>query len=95
MISAFDRILIEVADLDAAVADYEVLLGPCERLGDTARLPLHNVCIELRPNGKGPAHIQGLSLLDDDLSGPEPHSNPVGLARRLRSRHQELSLHLW
>ena len=71
MISAFDRILIAVADVDVAVADYEVLLGPCERLGDMARLPLHNVCIELHPDGQGPAHIQGLSLLDDDLSGPE------------------------
>lgn len=72
MITAFDRILIEVGDLDAAAADYELLLGPCERVGsDVARLYLHNVCIELRQDGKGPAHITGLSLQDDELAGPE------------------------
>jgi hypothetical protein len=70
MISAFDRILVAVPDLDAAVADYEVLLGPCQHVSGVARLPLQNVCIELRPSERGPAHIQGLSLLDDELSGP-------------------------
>ncbi len=71
MIRAFDRILIEVPDLDTALAECEVLLGPFQRLGDAARLSLHNVCIELRPNGKDPAQISGLSLLDDELPGPE------------------------
>ena len=68
MITGFDRILIDVPDLQAASADYSVLLGEFQAAPGICLLPLANVAIELR---EAPiienARIAGLSLVDDDL----------------------------
>ena len=71
MISAFDRIVIAVADLTAAAADYGVLLGgtfwpvpdgsgkPCAWLG------LKNVVIELRELQVENPTIVGIIFIDE------------------------------
>ena len=70
MIIGFDRILIDVPDVDAAVHEYSALLGPFQatEIEGRAQLPLSNVVIELRP---APiidcARIVGLVLIDDSM----------------------------
>ena len=68
MITAFDRIIIEVENIQSAVSQYSALLGPLEIYADCARLVLANICIELheKPSKTG-AQISGLALLDDEL----------------------------
>ena len=66
MITGFDRILIEVPDLDAALASYSLLLGAFATDARSALLPLANVAIEIRPNPTiGNARMVGLVLIDD------------------------------
>lgn len=69
MLTAFDRIFIDVPSLLDAVAEYSLLLGPAT--GETAaaaRWRLANVTVELREvAGLGAPRIHGLSLLDDSL----------------------------
>jgi hypothetical protein len=68
VISGFDRILIDVPNLDAAIGEYAALLGPLDREAGVARLPLANVVIELRPAPElDAARIAGLVLIDDSL----------------------------
>lgn len=66
MISAFERITIDVADLEAALAEYSLLLGPFVTDNDTARLNLGNVGIELRHRPQSRSnHIASLSVYDE------------------------------
>ncbi len=70
MITAFDRIIIEVPDLAAASADYQLLLG--QRSNDHL-FRLGNVDILLQQAGtSGPAAISKLSLLDENVSTDVP-----------------------
>jgi hypothetical protein len=75
VISAFDQIVIEVPDLEPALADYQQLLGAFEREGNTATLALGNVVIVLRENHQlTAAKIIGLSLFDEALNAGERRS---------------------
>ncbi|MCZ6828095.1 MAG: hypothetical protein O7F73_00630 [Gammaproteobacteria bacterium] len=75
MITGFDRILIEVPDLDEALAQYSALLGSFQGTAGGALLPLANVAIELRATPIiATARIAGLVLIDDcvdDSDGPQ------------------------
>ncbi len=82
MISGFDRIILDVPDLDTARRDYEVLLGP---LADDNHIRLANVDIQLQAAGQpGPACIRGLDLRDDAL--------PPGSIKPLNTGNRELAL---
>jgi catechol 2,3-dioxygenase-like lactoylglutathione lyase family enzyme len=90
MISAFDRIVIAVPDLSAAVAHYGVLLGgtfwpvpngsgkPCAWLG------LKNVVIELRELQVAKSELVGIIFIDDSTAVEE----------REVSNTRQLSLHV-
>ncbi|PLW67497.1 VOC family protein [Pseudohalioglobus lutimaris] len=84
MITAFDRIVIEVPDLGTARAEYQQLLG---KLDDQERLHLGNIEIQLRESSSGAsAHITALTLLDTTLEkNTEQHvdsgSRGISLAR--------------
>lgn len=68
MISAFDRIVIEVPDLDQATAEYSELLGPFQCSHQCALLTLGNITIELQHNGAlDSPRIAALALLDSSL----------------------------
>ena len=72
MITGFDRILIEVPDMDAALAQYSALLGAFQSTAGGALLPLANVAIELRatPSIDSP-RIAGLVLIDSSVADSE------------------------
>ena len=80
MLTAFDRIFIDVPSLLDAVAQYSLLLGPATgETTTTARWILANVTVELREvAGLDATRIHGLSLLDDSLQAgainPVPES---------------------
>jgi catechol 2,3-dioxygenase-like lactoylglutathione lyase family enzyme len=71
MVSAFDRIVIAVPDLSAAIADYGVILGGtfwpvCDDSGKSkAWLGLNNVVIELRELRVAQAAIAGIIFTDE------------------------------
>ena len=75
MITGFDRILIEVPDLDAAVEEYSTFLGSFQRVdARVARLPLSNLSIELCASANfDEVRIAGLVMVDgalpDEASG--------------------------
>jgi catechol 2,3-dioxygenase-like lactoylglutathione lyase family enzyme len=72
MIQGFDRIVIEVPELAAAVNDYRALLGDCERLEGEALWPLANVTLALQENpARDRARISGLVFIDDELEPGE------------------------
>ena len=64
MVSAFDRIVVEVSDAEAAAAEMAVLLAaessPGKRGGRL--MPLGNTCLELLPGEVDSARITGLCL---------------------------------
>jgi catechol 2,3-dioxygenase-like lactoylglutathione lyase family enzyme len=72
VITGFDRILIDVPDLDQALADYSTLLGAFQGTEAGALLPLRNVGIELRA---APiidrARIAGLVMVDSATDGTQ------------------------
>jgi hypothetical protein len=68
MITGFERILLEVPDLDTALGQYAALLGSFQVLDGVALLPLANVSIELREKpGLDKARIAGLVLVDSSV----------------------------
>ena len=91
MISAFDRIVIAVPDLSAAVADYGVLLGgdfwPAPSYGSDkpcAWLGLKNVVIELRELQVEKPTIVGIVFVDKSAPLEEREvSNPRKLSLQL------------
>lgn len=90
MISAFDRIVIAVPNLSAAVADYGVLLGgtfwpvPDDSAKPCAWLGLKNVVIELRELQVAKSAIVGIIFIDDSTAVEE----------RDVSNSRQLSLHI-
>ncbi len=79
MVSAFDRIVIEVPDPAAAAAELAVLLAVEPAAGERGGmlLPLGNTCIELVAGAGEKARISGLCLLG---SQPGSDSLPDGIA---------------
>jgi len=78
MITGFDRIILQVPDLNAARRDYEVLLG---RPANDDHIRLANVDIQLQAaTHPGPACIGGLDLRDDAL--PHGSINPLSEGNR-------------
>ncbi|MFT5710729.1 MAG: catechol 2,3-dioxygenase-like lactoylglutathione lyase family enzyme [Halioglobus sp.] len=77
MISAFDRIVIAVPDLSAAVADYGVVLGgtfwpvPDDSGMRRAWLGLKNVVIELRELQVAQSMIVGVVFIDESAAAEE------------------------
>jgi catechol 2,3-dioxygenase-like lactoylglutathione lyase family enzyme len=84
MIQGFDRIVIEVPDLAAAMDDYRALLGDCARREGEALWPLANVTLALQENpARDRAAICGLVFIDDELEPGELQTvagNTRGLA---------------
>lgn len=82
MVTGFDRILIDVPDLDAALAEYSTLLGIFQDTQAGALLPLRNVGIELRAApGIDRARIAGLVMIDSTMD-PAPSNAFVAAPNR-------------
>ncbi|MEM9253996.1 MAG: VOC family protein [Pseudomonadota bacterium] len=88
----FDRILIEVVDLVAAIADYQRLMGvqavTVDRDHQAAFWPLFNTTIELREQSRTKSGIAGLAFATERLSArqqgaEQPVNNALGLDIRL------------
>ncbi len=89
MISAFDRLVIEVPELEPARSSYDSLLGG---LGPDGSLTLGNLQVVLRANvGVTAPRIASLALLDPTLEhGESTDLDPTGTGYRLqRSHHRE------
>lgn len=68
MISAIDRIVIEVPNLEQAAAEYALLLGEVPRGQSRVLLPLSNVTLELVPGAlDAEPVIRGICFYDDGL----------------------------
>lgn len=77
MITAIDRIIIEVPDLARAAEEYAVLFGEFPRGEERIRLPLANTCVELQQCAEGDGGlIRGLCFLDELLSATSVKSVP-------------------
>ena len=86
VISAFDRIVIAVPNLKAAIIDYQLLLGadfspvPDDSIEDRAWLGLANVVLELRQQAVESSYIVAVVFAGDEASNTlTPVQNPGGL----------------
>lgn len=82
MVTGFDRIVLSVADLAAAVADYSALLDVTPVLrpdGASAWLGLGNTVIELRQGGQ--TAVQGLVFAADEQTGAIANERGLNLHR--------------